>query len=173
MSSTLVVPDGSIDGTVAKTKRCPCCKHAFPLSGFYKDLRRRDGAYPYCIPCEKKKQAVKRLDPRARARAMFATAKCRSKKYGLAFSLSVDWITRRLETGCEVTGLPFDFGRSKASRFNPSGPSLDRRDSSKGYTEDNVQVVLFAYNMVKNDGDDGVIRALLIKMGEALRDRTA
>ena len=51
----------------------------------------------------------------------------------------------------EVTGLPFDFTPSKTSkRPTPFAPSLDRKDSFLGYTQDNVQVVCRVYNQAKN-----------------------
>ena len=41
------------------------------------------------------------------------------------------------------------------SRQNPFGPSLDRKDSAKGYTMDNARVVAWGLNCALNDfGED-------------------
>ena len=55
---------------------------------------------------------------------------------------------------CEVTGIKFDFGKRNKGAFqharNPWVPSLDRIDSSKPYTKDNVQMVIYMYNACKS-----------------------
>lgn len=43
--------------------------------------------------------------------------------------------------------------------MNPFSPSLDRKDSSRGYVRDNVDVVCFMYNCAKNRfTDEDVLR---------------
>jgi site-specific DNA-methyltransferase (adenine-specific) len=55
---------------------------------------------------------------------------------------------------CQVTGLPFDFELKRV--WNT--PSLDRIDSRRGYTIDNVRVVLFCVNMMAHTwGEDKII----------------
>ena len=63
------------------------------------------------------------------------------------------WVEAKILDGvCEVTGIPFDL-TSKTSNSvhakNPWVPSLDRIDSSKPYAKDNVQLVVFMYNVCK------------------------
>jgi hypothetical protein len=48
---------------------------------------------------------------------------------------------------CAISGLPFDM---KKSLYRPS---LDRIDSSLGYTKNNIQLVLFMVNKMKLDLD--------------------
>lgn len=43
---------------------------------------------------------------------------------------------------CALTEVPFDEGHR---------PSVDRKDSAVGYTQDNVQLVLFEINRMKSD----------------------
>lgn len=50
---------------------------------------------------------------------------------------------------CALSGSPLHFGTTKA----PATASLDRIDSSKGYTPDNVQWVHKDINMMKNQFD--------------------
>lgn len=89
---------------------------------------------------------------KGRAYNLFKSARYSAKQRGLAFDLDLPFITAQLERGyCPVLGLPFDLKSSgKGKHFSPLSPSLDRTDSSKGYTKDNVQVVSFWWNAAKN-----------------------
>lgn len=59
--------------------------------------------------------------------------------------LDIDWIAERVASGvCSVSGLPFVLDAACAG--GPYTPSLDRKDATKGYTKDNVRVVLLALN---------------------------
>lgn len=74
---------------------------------------------------------------KGRARNLFHTCKSRAKKKSLDFTLTKTWIEIRLQLGvCELTGLPFSMDRD-----NPFTPSVDRIDTSKGYTEDNCRLI--------------------------------
>lgn len=82
--------------------------------------------------------------PKGRAANLLSSARSSSKKRGLEFDLTQNWIRRRIEAGqCEVTGLPFISGE------RPWCPSLDRTDPTRGYTKDNVKVVVWMYNSCK------------------------
>ena len=71
---------------------------------------------------------------------------------------------------CQASGLPFSIETHANSRVAPLAPSLDRIDSSKGYTPDNTQVVVWIYNTAKSDWGSGAVnalaRALVKKIGE-------
>ena len=66
-----------------------------------------------------------------------------------------DWIYEKIKKGyCEVTGIKFDLEtevRTSVHAKNPWVPSIDRIDSSKPYLKDNVQVVVFMYNVCKSE----------------------
>jgi hypothetical protein len=109
---------------------------------------------------EKRRQYVKSYaekNPiRYRARTLLTGAKNRSKKRGLTCNLTLDWIIDKLNQGrCRVTGLEFQIKpyskKGNKEKVNPLAPSLDRIDPHKGYTTDNVQVVVWAYNRFKGD----------------------
>jgi hypothetical protein len=79
----------------------------------------------------------------------------------------VEWIEERLTAGtCEVTGLPFG---NVDSGHDPRAPSIDRLDSSLGYTPDNCRLVVWVYNRAKFIWTDAVIlemaRALVARHG--------
>lgn len=96
------------------------------------------------------KAGPKRTNLRAKASKMKRDAKHRSKKKGLPFNLTLDWIVEKLRRGvCERTGTPFVF-----ESHNPRAPSLDQINPSKGYTMDNTQVVTWQYNFCKGQGTD-------------------
>jgi hypothetical protein len=89
----------------------------------------------------------RRGDSRRKAVELVAAARNRAKKRGLAFELEIDLIHEKIVSGnCEATGLPFIVEAS-----HPQTPSIDRVDSSGGYTLDNVRVVCFMYNQAKRD----------------------
>jgi hypothetical protein len=81
-------------------------------------------------------------------------AKQRAKLKSKPFSLSLDWLLDRaiaIEFKCELTGIPFyttQFGLPKNRAFSPS---IDRIDCHKGYTPDNVRIVLLAVNVMVSD----------------------
>lgn len=72
----------------------------------------------------------------------------RAKKKGLEFSLTEEWMLEKLRGGiCEITGTKLQYGaRGFNERNRPWGPSIDRKDRSKGYTPENCQLVCWLYN---------------------------
>lgn len=76
----------------------------------------------------------------------------RSKKYNRYIDLNIDFLLylwEKQKGKCAITGydMTFDFYKGRVN----SNVSLDRIDSSKGYTKDNVQLVCMAANQMKND----------------------
>ena len=63
------------------------------------------------------------------------------------------WIEQKIRDGfCEVTGILFDLTTQVSDSVhakNPWVPSLDRIDSSKPYSKNNVHVVVYMYNVCK------------------------
>jgi len=114
------------------------------------------------------KTAAYRQTPQGRAGLLIFFAAKRAKAAGRECTVTREEIAKRIVAGCcEVTGLLFDMkpGPDK-HHANPWAPSLDRRDSSKGYTEDNVQVVVSAYNYAKSEWTADV----LLKLAHAIVD---
>ena len=108
---------------------------------------------------------------RGRAVKLYCSAHQRAKKFGSSITIDTAWVEGRLMIGyCKVTGLPFTMEPNKNGRTSPLSPSLDRIDSSKGYTEDNVQVVVWIYNNAKSHWGVGALhalaRALVQQIGE-------
>lgn len=91
-----------------------------------------------------------------RAVTLFYAAKQRAIKRNLSFDLDVDWIIERLEGKCSVTNLPFQFVRTGNNYGNRHSltPSIDKVDPSKGYTKDNCRLVVWWYNVAKQQYND-------------------
>lgn len=97
---------------------------------------------------------------RGRLYVAFKAAKDRSAKTGRDFDLTLEWLVDRFfEIGerCEVTGIKLTNAlEGSGGRFmSPFNPSLDRIDSGRGYTKDNVRIVCVVVNLAINRfGDD-------------------
>ena len=99
---------------------------------------------------------------------MLANAKNRATSKGWNFDLTPAWAQEKLQKGiCEVTGIPFDFERGTVNAHNPFRPSIDRRDTSLGYTQDNCQMVVVAYNQAKGTWSHEDV----LKLARALIDK--
>lgn len=97
-------------------------------------------------------------------RYRFLSARTRSKKSGLEFSITVETVNQLWEDcsgNCYYTGLPMVLERSD----NMNSVSLDRLDSSKGYVPGNVVLCRSIVNIMKSDLSEAefsqVILALL------------
>ena len=107
--------------------------------------------------------------PHAKAVKMLGIAKHSAKKRGIEFDIRVEDIEQALRDGvCQVTGIAFDFGPC-----GPWRPSIDRIDPRKGYTRNNIQIVVWIYNTAKQQycHEDVVKLSLAVlrtyKLGEA------
>jgi hypothetical protein len=101
-------------------------------------------------------QALKRACARA-----YDNAKARAGKRKIDFSLDPAAIVRMAEAQkwrCAVSGLPFDISYDPDGKhaYNPYGISIDRLNSSKGYTPRNIRLILTAVNFGLNDWGDEV-----------------
>ena len=91
---------------------------------------------------------------KVRAQRLHGNAQKRAKANGWPVpDFDSLWIEQKILAGvCEVTGIPFDLqGKTSACVHakNPWVPSLDRIDSQKPYQKDNVQLVVYMYNVCK------------------------
>lgn len=78
-----------------------------------------------------------------------ASSQRRCAEHGWAFDLDEEWIEKRLkEQGfkCQYSGTSFDLTKPNGDTF-----SLERVDSSRGYTRDNVVITTWDINSMKGD----------------------
>jgi hypothetical protein len=94
-----------------------------------------------------------------RASQLWSSARKAARRKGLPFSITRKWIEEKLCGWCEVSGISFDM-ETKPYGTNPFSPSLDRTDSIKGYTPDNVKLVVWMYNAAKSANQHGDVMKL-------------
>lgn len=93
----------------------------------------------------------------------FKLARDRAAKNSIPFDLELDWLHLRMHSGgskCELSGIAFDpfYNNPRRYHFNPYGPSIDRKDSSLGYTPENVRFVLTAVNFGLGEWGESIFR---------------
>jgi hypothetical protein len=107
--------------------------------------------------------------PRGRAAHMLGNCRGSAKTRNITFDLRLEDILPAVESRvCQLTGLPFDFSPNKKKGLNPYAPSVDRIDNERGYTKDNVRVVLWAVNAALNECSDEEARPIIKALGRAL-----
>ena len=86
-------------------------------------------------------------------KSLLSGAKKRAKNEGLEFSLSMEWLLQQNLDSCPILKQPFHWKDSMEKGFSrhPFAPSIDRIDSSKGYTPDNCWIISLRMNIIKND----------------------
>lgn len=169
-----MVHSGSAQIDSNLTRYCPACKNQVPLTDYSHYIKRgKLSPSGYCKSCNKIKckqygDARKVKDPNFVAKERERSQKARqskdyrgymtwqrhkrtAEKRGLDFSLTQEFVDQMFVDGdwkCCKTGIAFDLTTGRGIR--PFSPSIDRIDSSKGYVENNVQLVCTMYNFAKN-----------------------
>lgn len=152
-------------------KKCNCCKIEKPFEEFSKLHCTKDGYAYVCLTCGRAKtklyrnknrekyntnqQAVRRTEKGFISQLLHG-AKTRAKQKGFEYSLTGDFIQElltRIDYVCQVTGQKMTLEAKTRKQKNLHKVSLDRVDSLKGYTEDNVQLICWAVNLMKNSMD--------------------
>lgn len=78
------------------------------------------------------------------------SAKARSKRLGLPYTLSNEWIVQRLKDGCPVFGWAFEFGDKVVT---PKSATIDKFNPLLGYTPENSFVISKLANTIKNEAN--------------------
>ena len=149
-------------------KSCKTCQRVLPLDEFYcKNVKNGKAYYDSsCTTCTKKasnrnyRKRVEANPKLTRMKLLLNSAAARAKEQGLEFSLSLEWLaSRNLET-CPILKKSFAWKADvtdpskyggKNKKINPMAPSIDRLDSTKGYTPENCWVISRRMNAIKND----------------------
>ncbi len=90
-------------------------------------------------------------------------AKSRAKAKGVEFSLDYAWALQTVENQklcCALSGIPFYGIKKGASTRHPYSPSLDRIDPAKGYTKENVRIILSGMNVMLLDWGTDVFETI-------------
>lgn len=168
-------PQPSVSGErITKLRTCKTCMIEKPSAEFYTNSKGQTRLS--CKECDRYAERVrKRQNPETRSKhkdwrrnnrgfALVNIAKWRAKQRSLPFDLDPKEIQARIEAGhCEMTGIPFDLDVPRAW----NAPSLDQIEPGKGYTANNVRVVLYALNVMSNTWGPNKV----VEIARAIMDR--
>lgn len=143
---------------------CNKCKQWKPISKFSIDNTflhgNRGGLCRECKDCQRKRYYEQRnklfeddsLALKYKLQQALKGTKRRSKEKNIFNDLNIDFLMYLWEKQkglCALTGIPMTY-KFYEGRVN-TNLSVDRIDSAKGYSKDNVQLVCMAANQMKND----------------------
>jgi hypothetical protein len=125
-------------------KRYPSCGVEKPYEEWPNNRASKTGLHSCCKKCHYQRQAAK-----SQAYKMFHRSKSRARAKGLEHTITIEDI--KIPTHCPLLGIPLQDNTGQGKGNNPTSPSLDRLDSSKGYTPDNIWVISNRANEIKSN----------------------
>jgi hypothetical protein len=152
---------------VLATKTCKTCKEEKLPTEFSLNRAAKDGLQYNCRTCDNKRQAERReknigahleyarkyqqkrrLDFDYRLQMLINASKQRAKLNGREHNISVEDIKAVYPSDgcCPIFGLKLEFN---GAGFRDNSPSIDRIDSTRGYTSDNIQIISWKANRIK------------------------
>lgn len=179
----------SIDDLLKKCeelKVCSRCHQSKFLFEFSKSKANKDGLQYHCRSCDKEYQQ-KRRSQNSESLKEYSKKYLQKKKQNFEFRLQMllnaskqralsknreHTITLEdikeaypIDNKCPVFGFDLEFGDAG---FREKSPSIDRIDSSKGYTKDNIQIISWKANRLKSSATTEDLEILLafLKQGE-------
>lgn len=167
-------------------KTCNRCKVSKELFTFSINKASKDGLQDRCKDCDKAYQkqrreenkesfleygrtyqAKRRQDFEYRLQMLLNASKQRASTKQREHSLTLQDIKELypIDNKCPVFGFELEFNNAG---FRETSPSLDRIDSTRGYTRDNVQVISWKANRLKGYAtvEDLEILVAFLKQGE-------
>lgn len=138
---------------------CSCGKTVLVRKGSW-------GAQKSCYSCSQRGRKTHGLSSTI-AMPLYNSARMRAKKRGLSFTIKITDI--KIPERCPILGMPLDAERRGTLSHCPrdNAPSIDRIDPKKGYTPDNIMVISYRANVLKNSASPEEI----YKMAEFMRAR--
>jgi hypothetical protein len=118
--------------------------------------RRPEARAKQRINTDKWKQTAK-----GRASTLVGVARRQARDKGLKFDLTNEWVLEKLGGRCEATGLKFVFKTTDDYYRHPRSASVDRIDGHGDYTMDNVRIVVWQFNLARNEYGDEVLKELV------------
>lgn len=130
--------------TPTAMKLCYSCREVKPVEEYSMSTTAPDGLRARCKPCFNalaKERATENPE-----RELLRSCKRNARTRGIPFSLVLSDIV--IPSHCPVLGIKLMRGDG---RMIDASPSVDRTDSSKGYVRDNISVVSWKANRLKNN----------------------
>jgi hypothetical protein len=171
---------------VRTSKVCSHCKENKLFSEFSKNKASSDGLQYKCRPCDVTYQAKRRIenpqkqldyqrtyqknkrkDYNYRLQMLINASKQRAKNKNREHNITVEDIKEiyPLDGCCPIFGMKLEFN---SAGFRENSPSIDRIDSTKGYTPNNIQIISWKANRIKGYATLQELEMLLayLKQGE-------
>jgi len=171
---------------VSETKQCRSCKKQLFTYLFGKNKASKDFLQAVCKKCDNERQALRRkekpqelkeygkeyrkknfenLEHRLQCllNASRARAKAKDREHTLTKQDLLDLFPK--DNKCPVFGFALEWN---GEGFRETSPSIDRIDSSKGYTKENIQIISWKANRIKGYASVEDLEILLsyLKQGE-------
>lgn len=129
-----------------KTRPCRKCKIVKPWTEFHFHADCLFGINSVCKQCRGPvtDQEYKTWTHEYR---LLQSARCRARKKNLEFTIKLSDIT--IPSVCPMLGIAIS--RKGVGAARAESPSIDRINSTKGYTPDNIAVISWRANMLKNN----------------------
>lgn len=154
--------DGSVNLVVNGNKRCSSCRQSLPIDQFWRSHDQGDisGYCRMCKSCRNHARDMVRGQVNARRkiacrtsveryiRYLFHASSRRAKQRKLCYEVTLEFLLERyhLQDGrCYYSGEPMTFLKTKET----TNISIERKDSSIGYTPENVVLCCYFVNMSK------------------------
>lgn len=153
---------------VSSCKECSMCKQLLPFSSFTKNkANKKDGLQYNCRVCDTKRQQKRRVVKKAemqsysreyriknknnfefRLQGLLNASRARAKEKNRENTLVMQDLKELfpVDGKCPVFGFDLEWN---GNGFRETSPSIDRIDSSKGYTKDNIQIISWKANRIK------------------------
>jgi hypothetical protein len=154
---------------VSNCKVCNKCKQLLPVLSFSINKSANDGLQSKCRECDKQYQTKRRLknkeylleygrtytankrkDFNYRLQMLLNASKQRALKYNREHTITLEDIKSKypVDGKCPIFGIDLQFN---STGFRDNSPSIDRIDSLKGYTLDNIQIISWKANSIKRN----------------------
>ncbi|MFC1983728.1 hypothetical protein ACFLVO_01760 [Chloroflexota bacterium] len=117
------------------------------------------------IQREKERIRKEQYPLRVRCQLLRAGMRDRARVKGIEFDsslFSVSYLMERLShnPNCECCHKPLDISFKADRKFNENSPSIDRVNPMKGYTKDNVAILCWRCNRIKQDATSQELRMI-------------
>ena len=111
----------------------------------------------------KERQAKKRESHEYRIKMLLSASKARARNKGREHSITIEDIYELWppDNKCPVFGIELEWN---STGFRDTSPSIDRIDSLKGYTKENIQIISWKANRLKSSATIEDLELLLSYM---------
>ena len=167
-------------------KECKKCKSVLDFSNFTKNKAAKDGLQTVCRSCDNIRQQKRRIDNKDqmlqysqnyqenrrkdfsyRLQMLLNASKQRALAKNRDHTINLQDIKNKYpkDGKCPIFGFTLEFN---SSGFRDTSPSIDRIDSTKGYTVDNIQIISWKANSIKRNAtlEELILLVNYLKQGE-------